>query len=146
MPERFQRRLMFHGALVVLLGMLAGIPLAMVMLGYISGNPDDWKLAHMEGVVNGLLLIAVAGGAKVLILSERQFKFLSVNLTLMAHGNVLYGWVRGIWGVKGLDFSPPVANQLAALLGGVPIILALIAVSLIIWGAYRKIDFDVDHN
>lgn len=146
MPKRFQRRLVFHGALVVLFGMLAGIPLAMVLLGYMPGNPEDWKLAHMEGLLNGLLLIGLAGCGQVLVLSERQFKFLSLNLTLMAHGNILYGWVRGIWGVKGLDFAPPLANQLAAILGGLPVIFAFVAIALVIWGAYRKIDFDQDHN
>ncbi|NRB37540.1 MAG: hypothetical protein HRU20_03625 [Pseudomonadales bacterium] len=142
MPHRFQRRLIFHGAVVILLGMLSGIPLSMVLLGYIPGNPDDWKLAHMEGLINGLLLIGIAGCGQALVLSERQFKFLSLMLTLMAHGNVLYGWVRGIFGVKGLDLAPPFANQLAAVLGGMPVIFAFIAISLVIWGAYRKIDFD----
>lgn len=144
MPKRFQRRLIFHGALVVLLGMLAGIPLSLVLIGYMPGNPEDWKLAHMEGLLNGLLLIALAGCGKALVLSERQFKLLSLSLTLMAHGNILYGWVRGIYGVKGLDFAPPLANQAAAFLGGVPIIFAFIAITLVIWGAYRKFDFDED--
>ena len=144
MPKMFQRRLIFHGAVVILLGMLAGIPLSMVLLGYIPGNPEDWKLAHMEGLINGLLLIALAGCGQALVLSERQFKFLSLNLTLMAHGNILYGWVRGIFGVKGFDLAPPFVNQVAAVLGGVPVLFAFIAITLVILGAYRKFDYDED--
>ncbi|MCK5881564.1 MAG: hypothetical protein KAG18_06775 [Sinobacterium sp.] len=140
MSTYLQRRLVFHGAMVVLLGMLCGIPLSMVLLGYISGNPEDWKLAHMEGLLNGILVLAVAGVSGFLRLSDRQYKLLVSMLALMAYGNAFYGWVRGIYGVKGLDFSPPIANQVAALLGGLPVLFAFVAIGLVIWGVYKKIE------
>lgn len=140
MSKSLQRRLVFHGGIVTLLGMLCGGPLAAVLLGYMPGNADDWTLAHMEGLVNGLLMLAVAACSSLLLLSDRQYKLLLWSLVITGYGNALYGWVRGLFSVQGLDFSPPLSNQLAAILGGVPVIFAFIAIALVIFGAYKQLD------
>lgn len=140
MPKSLVRRLMFHAGVVLMLGMLCGIPLAMVLLNYIPGNIADWRIAHMEGLTNGILALVVAAISGHLVLSDRKYKLLVWSLIITAYGNVGYGWVRGLFSVKGLDFAPPMANQVAAILGGVPVITAFIAVFLVIWGAYKKFE------
>ena len=137
MNERRRRQLMFHGAAAITLGMLSGIPLAMVLLGELSGNPSDWKLAHMEGLINGLLVIGVAAGAGLLSLSEGQQKVVYFCLPFTAYSNAFYGIVRGFSGERGMSLDPPFANQLAAVLGGLPIFTAFIAIALVMYGALR---------
>lgn len=138
MNEQQRKRLVFHAGMVILLGMLSGIPLAMTLLDYMSGEASDWKLSHMEGLVNGLLILAIAGAGHLLVLSSKQQQWLLWSIVFTGYSNALYGWVRGFSGQAGLDFAPPISNQIAALLGGLPIITAFIAIILLIVGAMRK--------
>ena len=67
MNERDQRTLIRHGALVFLLGLAAGFPFAIEILGRFDlwpvsiemdmpGDYRGWRMAHLEGVLNGMLL------------------------------------------------------------------------------------------
>lgn len=138
MNEFLRKRLVFHAGAVITLGMLSGIPLAMSLLDYLSANPEDWKLSHMEGLVNGILMLAIAGAGKLLLLSSRQVKCLYWSIIFTGYSNALYGWARGFSGQSGMDFAPPIGNQIAALLGGLPITTAFIAISLIMIGAWKS--------
>ncbi len=140
MPVVLKRRLVFHGALVVLIGMLSGIPLSLVLLDYMQGTAGDWKLAHMQGLMNGLLLLVIASVSHLLILSDRQYKYLFWMSILTAYGNAFYGWLRGFSGERGLDFTPPLANQVAAILAGFPVLFSFIALSMVAYGAYRRLE------
>ncbi len=58
-----QPQLLCHGLIILFLGMLAGIGFSIAAAG-----PTDapaygaWRFAHMEGLLNGLLVIAIASG------------------------------------------------------------------------------------
>ena len=132
------RKLVFHGGIVVLLGMLSGIPFAMALLGYLSVDPSHWRISHMEGLINGLLMIAIAASGQYLQLSDRCSKLLFCSMVFTGYSNALYGWARGLSGSAGLDFAPPIGNQIAALLGGLPIFTAFLAIGLLCFGAINK--------
>ena len=61
MGAQQQRQVLFHGLIILLLGLLAGIGFSVAATG-----PQDapaygvWRFAHMEGLMNGLLVIAIA--------------------------------------------------------------------------------------
>ena len=78
MNERQQSILVAHGGLVFLLGMAAGFPFAFEILGRLElwpipgsvqmdmpGDVRGWRMAHLEGVLNGLLMIGVASGGEM---------------------------------------------------------------------------------
>jgi hypothetical protein len=132
-----RKRLVLHGGAVIMLGMLSGIPMSMTLLEYITGNAADWRIAHMEGLINGLLMLAIAGCGGLLTLSKKQDTWLFFSIVFTGYSNALYGWVRGLSGQAGLDFAPPFSNQLAAILGGLPIFTAFAAVILLMIGAYK---------
>ena len=138
MNTRIRSLLVFHGGAVIMLGMLSGIPLAMVILGELSGSTSDWKLSHMEGLLNGLLMLAIAACGHLLSLSEKQAIWLYRLLLITGYGNGLYGWVRGITGEAGLNFLPPFGNQLAAFLGGFPIFTAFTLIILMMISARKN--------
>ena len=138
MSETTRKQLAFHAAAVILLGMLSGIPLAMSMLGYMDTHVDDWKLSHMEGLINGLLMLGIAAIGGLLTLSEKQSGILFVCLVFTGYSNALYGWVRGFSGHHGMDFAPPLSNQLAALLGGLPVVTAFIVIALVMAGSRKQ--------
>src|SRR2546427_241712 len=94
MTERLQSLLIASGALVFLLGMLAGFPFTLVVLGTPVGPGDvrGWRMAHLEGILNGLLLIAVAAVAAVaprLRLTARMQSVLAWSLLLTAWPNTI---------------------------------------------------------
>ena len=67
---RCQRLLVGHGALVLLFGFVVGFGFLFFLIGHVAlwpipgridyqlpGTYDAWRMAHMEGVVNGLALV-----------------------------------------------------------------------------------------
>mgnify|MGYP003694112701 CR=1 FL=1 len=62
MEPRLRARLVFHGAVVVMLGLLAGFPHAFVLTGQLVGEERAWRMAHLEGLLNGMLMMLAGGG------------------------------------------------------------------------------------
>ncbi len=61
---RFQQtRLAMHGAIILLLGLLSGIGFsyAAAVADTSSQLYGSWRFAHMEGLLNGMLVLAIAG-------------------------------------------------------------------------------------
>lgn len=58
-----QTRLAMHGAIILLLGLLSGIGFsyAATVGDQSSALYDSWRFAHVEGLMNGILVLAVAG-------------------------------------------------------------------------------------
>lgn len=138
MNEQLRRKLIVHAGLVIMLGMLSGIPLAATITGVADFQVSDWKVSHMEGLINGLLMLGISAAADLLVLTKKQEKLLFLSIVFTGYSNALYGWVRGFSGHAGMDFSAPLSNQVAALLGGLPIATAFIAIGLLIYGAAKK--------
>lgn len=137
MNEILTRKMVFHAGMVIVLGMLSGIPLSMSLLGTLDTLVSDWKISHMEGLINGLLMLAIAGAGQLLVLGRRQQGLLYYSIVFTGYSNAIYGWVRGFSGQAGMDFAPPVSNQIVALLGGLPVVTAFIAIGLMMYGATK---------
>src|SRR5207249_3400479 len=83
MAERLRALLVANGALVFMVGLVAGFPFTFVILGkivlwplpgalgvHLPGDVRGWRMAHLEGILNGLTLIAVAAAAPCLTLLQ----------------------------------------------------------------------------
>lgn len=139
-----RRRLLRHGIVLLLLGMLTGLVEARFT------NVRMGLAAHLEGVMNGILLLALG--------ATWQEVRLSARLHALAFGGLLYGtyanWafttLAAVWGTVGL--SPVTAEKLIAagrsaapwqenlvLAGFVSVGLAMLgAVGLVLWGLRRE--------
>ncbi|HLL53188.1 MAG TPA: hypothetical protein VK447_06575 [Myxococcaceae bacterium] len=151
MRERLQSLMIAHGAAVFLVGLLAGFPFAFVLIQKIAlwpvpgsipvtPSPDAsraWRMAHMEGLLNGMLLIAVAAGLKRLVLSERALKLVAWGLVITAWGNELASLIGPIFGGRGLEFGAGVASNVMYLLFVAAILSVLTAMVLVCVGAAR---------
>jgi len=135
MTTHLRKKLIFHGAIVILLGLLAGFPFAMVLLGSMHGEVRAWRMAHLEGVLNGLLVIAVAGIGRRLELDERQQRLLAWSLIVMAYGNVVASTIGATFGVRGLSPQGPAVNLLVYVLFMVAVVAIFVAMGLVAWGA-----------
>ncbi len=49
-----------HGAIVTLLGSLSELGYTIVISGDIPGTMRSWHLAHLQGVLTGILIIAAS--------------------------------------------------------------------------------------
>lgn len=135
MDTRLRARLVFHGAVVVMLGLLAGFPHAFVLTGQIAGEERAWRMAHLEGLLNGMLMMLAAAVAGSLALSPRQWTWLFWSLVAAGYGNVVASVLGATFGVRGLALAAPPANVIMNLLFWVAIGGILAGVGLLIVGA-----------
>jgi len=136
--EDISRRVIFHGAIVVLLGLAAGFPFAFVILGSMNGDVRAWRMAHLEGVLNGLVMFAVAGIAPRLTLSEGRQSLLGWCLVITGYGNVIASIVGASVGVRGLEAGGSLANTIVYLLFVVAVATITVAMVLLALGTRRS--------
>jgi hypothetical protein len=150
MNERDQRTLVRHGAIVFLLGLAAGFPFAVEIVGRLDlwpfpaspaidmpGDYRGWRMAHLEGVLNGLLLISVAAVGGHLKLGKRGAAWVTRGLLVCAWGNILASWIGPLAGQRGLTFDGLGWNSLVYLLF-VAAIVGVIGAMVGVWAGARE--------
>jgi len=139
MVSRAQSLLILHGVGVLLLGLAGGCVFLYVILGVdIPGDYRAWKQIHLEGILNSLLLFAVAGFVERLNLVETRKCLLAWTLATAAWCNTVGSLIGPFFGVRGLSFDPPLANGVVFfifLIAGAAIAVAL---WLMVTGALQK--------
>jgi len=147
-----QRLLVGHGALVMLVGFVSGFGFAFFLLGEIRlwpipgsldialpGSYDGWRMAHLEGVLNGFMLWIVALVVPLVPISLRGAKWLSWAFIVTAWGNAIASPLDPLFAdSRGLFFGGPFTNSLAYLLFVVGIIAVTGAVITIAWVSFRR--------
>ena len=131
MDARLQARMVFHGAVVILLGLAAGFPFAFVVLGGMPGSERAWRMAHMEGLLNGLLVLAVAAVAPRLRLGTGQAAVLAWSLIVTAYANVVAAALGAALEVRGLEPGGSAANTLVYLLFMIAVVAVVVGLSLV---------------
>ena len=109
--------------------------------------PDDgraWRMAHMEAITQGLMLIGIAAAGKYIHLGARQTKWLFWSaltaawlFTIPAVFNALFG-TRGL-AFGGGPFKSGLANDLIFLSGYPPMIGIHIMIVLVLLGLFRGV-------
>ena len=135
MDKRLRLLVAMHGAIVIVLGLLAGFPYAMVVTGAMGGEERAWRMAHAEGIQNGMLMLAVSGIAGSLVLDERRARLCAWSFLAAGYGNVLASVLGAATGNRGLDFALPLANLAVFSLFTVAIFGVLTGLGLVIVGA-----------
>ena len=148
MTERDQRILVAHGALVFLLGMAAGFPFAFEILGRAElwpipgsvtvdppGDVRGWRMAHLGGILNGVLLIAVAAVGPRLQLGARGLAWVKWGLLACAWGNIVASWIGPLTETRGLSFTGLSWNSLVYLLFVVAVVGVIGAMIAVFRGA-----------
>lgn len=112
----------------------------------IPGDRRAWNMAHMEGITNGLLLIATAMIAPYIKLKETPAKILfwtsliyAWMFTLPAIANALFE-TRGL-AYGGGPFEGGLANDLIFLSGWPPFASVHVAFALLAYGVWQHYKF-----
>jgi hypothetical protein len=151
MSERLQSLMIAHGALLFLAGMVAGFPFVFHILGHVElwpipgsldiqipGDYRGWRMAHLEGILNGLLLIGVAAVGMRLRLGEAAARWVVWGLIVCGWGNVTASFIGPLTGTRGLSFTGFGWNTLVFLLFMLAIVAVFIAMTLVFRGAWAR--------
>lgn len=127
-----------------LLGALDLWPLFTDIPFEIGGDRRAWNMAHLEGITNGLILIALAAAAPFVKLGAK-------GETWLCWSSLTYAWLftlpaiaNAIFSTRGLEFGggpfsgDVTINNIIYLFGWPPIIAVHIGFGLFAWGAWQK--------
>lgn len=157
MTERMRTLLFLNGVGLLILAIVIGWIWFFTLLGKIVlwplpidipiSVPDDgraWRMAHMEGITHGLLLMAWAAGGRFFRLSVRQFKWFFWSalitgwlFTIPTIFNALFG-TRGL-SFGGAPFKGGLANDIIYLTGWPPVLCVHIMLGLALLGVWRHL-------
>lgn len=150
-----QRRMIGHAAVILLIGMLAGVGLLVSLLGglevwpgailplQIPGPTDAWVRTHLGGMLNAFLIMIAALILPVVGFDLRGGQRLSWMLVGTGWANTLFYWAALLSPNRALTlgdnrFGP---SNLAAVIGLAPALLftvvSIIAVVLLARQAFR---------
>lgn len=155
MPERLRVLLFLNGLGLIAAAMLSGWLWFFQLLGrmvlwpipgsidvQIPGDHRAWRMAHMEGITQGLLLMGLAFGGRYMRLGSRAHTILFWSALAMAWLFTLPAMAHPLFGTRGLEFGggpfkPGLANDVLYVIGWPPMIGVHVMIALSIVGVAR---------
>jgi hypothetical protein len=133
--KRAQLQILLHGLVVVLVGLLCGVPYGRAIThGWGEESVRAWRLAHSGSVAAGLSLMIVAGVSHLFVLTPRALALLVWSGVLSAYGFTVALVVAAVGGVRGLTLAGPPANVIAFLANSVAAAASLVWVAVMLRG------------
>lgn len=131
-----RKRLAMAGALLVLTGLATGIWSAFALTGKVKvGIPHLALAAHLNAIIGGLWLIAVAWTFEFLHYGDRGQRRLAIGFGVSAWSNWSVTLLASFLGVSGLEYTGNRANDaIAFLLQALVVVPGLIASGFWVWG------------
>ena len=148
MDKRLTGLLIANGALVILAGFLSGMPYAAAVTTQIAngaagmvGDVRAWHMAHLEGVLNGMMMIAVAAAAHQIAMNTGRARVIFWGLIVAGWTNVVASNVSAMTGgrgtgVTGLDWNT--FDFVVFMAGIVGALVAIIALAMAGFKAVRE--------
>lgn len=99
-----QRRMVGHGAMIMIIGLVAGFGLVMALIGgfevfpgtildfEIPGDSDTWARAHVGGLLNGIMVLVVAAVLWGLRIPERDEGRVAWMFIGAGYANSVFYW------------------------------------------------------
>jgi hydroxylaminobenzene mutase len=136
MREELRKGLARSGAWLFLIGIVTGLWTAAVLTGKVHvARPRLALAAHLNGVIGGLWLVAVAWTFDFLGYDERRLRRLSFFVQLPAWANWAVTLVASGLGVSGLEYTrDPKNNVIAFLLQVLVVLPTLVGAAMWAWG------------
>jgi hydroxylaminobenzene mutase len=135
-----RKRLAAAGAVLFTLGMITGLWSALALTGKVPVRiPRLALIAHLNALLGGLWLIAVAWSFEFLRYQETGLRRLAFGVSVPAWANWLVTLIASFLGVQGLEYTSDTRNNvIAALLQGLVVAPTLGACGFWVWGFRRK--------
>ncbi|RDV07165.1 hypothetical protein DXH95_07270 [Sphingorhabdus pulchriflava] len=110
----------------------------------ISGDRRAWNMAHLEGIMNGTLFIAIAMAARFGTLGPRAQSWLFWSTLAFGWFFTLPAIANAVFGTRGLEFGggpfpgDVLTNNLIFLAGWPAVIGVHISFGLLFWGIWQR--------
>ena len=110
----------------------------------IPGDERGWRMAHMEGLTNGLLLIAIGAIGGRLRLGPRAASVLQWSALITGWLFFLPAAFGPLVGARGLafgggPFGGGLANDVMYVSGWPPVVAVHVMLALLLWGALARL-------
>ena len=129
------RSLLIHGSIVLLLGLLSGIPF---WIAIIKGRDDTairpWRVAHATLISCGLVMIAVSLISPRPVLSESLRSLLQWLFIISGYGFVFALVIGAATGYRALTPTPAGFNTLLFIGHLIGVVGALLGICLVLYG------------
>lgn len=132
-PDRQRSLLALHGSIVLLLGLLCGLPAVAEELA--GSQPTTWRAAHGAILLAGVWLIATAAVLPSLILPPRQRMALAGSLIATAYAFTSAAVIQAATGVRALAPHGTVSSWVAYVANLATVAGGLVAALLTLLGA-----------
>lgn len=156
LSENRRSLLVFNGVALIATAILSGWIYFFFLLGAIDlwpfvtdvpihfpGDRRAWNMAHLEGITNGTMLIAIGAAGGYLRLGERA-------QAVLVWAALAFGWLftlpaiaNALFGTRGLEFGggpfpgSVTINNLVFLAGWPAMIGVHVAFALLLWGTWQ---------
>ncbi|MEQ9009899.1 hypothetical protein [Algiphilus sp.] len=156
--QRGRLRLIQHGAAIAVIGLLSGFgmvfailealhvwPLTIAYDGAIPGSERGWRVAHVAGVMNGMLMLLIGFALTTVLPSLRAQAWIVWGMVYTGWGNTVFFHCANLSSNRGLSAGttrlgePDLLGAIGYLVGGSTIPFTLIAVGLLGWAATRAL-------
>lgn len=131
-----QRRLVLHGAIILLVGLLCGLP---SVVEEASGSGRAWQAAHAALLMLGVWLVATAAVLPLLELPRREREALLLTLSGGAYSFMAAVVIQAATGVRAV--SPDVTGISLVAFGAnlLSVLGTILAASLTVMGAWNAL-------
>ena len=125
-------RLTFHGAIVLLIGLLSGLP---TVVESINESGRYWHTAHEALIMMGIWMLAMSAVLPALVLERREMTVLFRSLLMMGYGFSVALVIGGVVGANAFEPGGTPATFTAFVAAVVGIGGAFVATGLTLMGA-----------
>jgi hypothetical protein len=135
-----QKQLLFHGAVILLIGFGCGAPMGRSI---VRGRPEAvvraWRVAHSSLVAGGALLLALAGIVAHLKVGGWALSLMAACFIGSSYAFAVALPLGAHYGVRGLTAEPPVLNKIVYLGNILGVAGFFVGALVLVWGAYAAI-------
>ena len=134
------KQIAFHATIVLILGMISGFFWGFSMGdGSTDSQQAAWRLAHIEGFANGVLMLVVALAYPLINPQGRAELIIRFGIIITGYSNILATVYGGIFDGRGLFPSPESSvHDLVVYYGFLPGVVAILIVLVTMAVALRR--------
>lgn len=136
-PDRERSLLALHGAVVLLLGLVSGVPAVVEELAKLQ--PTTWRAAHGALLLAGVWMLATAAILPGLVLPSRQRKALAWTLIGTGYAFATAVLIQAITGVRALSPQGTLSSWIAYLANLATAAAGVLAALLTLLGAWAAL-------
>jgi hypothetical protein len=134
------KQLILHGGVILLLGLLSGVPFGRAIVHVKSeAAVRAWRVAHSGLSMGGVLLLALA-----LVVPQLQLGASALALLVWAFVASGYAFAVALplgahYGHRGLTCAPPFLNRVVYFANMIGVVGSLVGTLTLLWGAYAAL-------